>query len=594
MADKRSVFSLNLGSQRVGAATFSLGKGGVLVIKDFNFTEILGDPAADASRVKQLEVAVDELVGQMKLAKSPIHWAMAGQSVFTRFVKLPPLGNENVDKLVAFEAQQNVPFPMNEVVWDYQFVGESKSEGVEVVLVAIKEDALNEYNDVVEDSSMRTEIVDVAPLALYNAFRYNYADVEKPSLVIDIGARSTNLIFFDGQRAFTRNIPVGGAMITSNIAKEFRLPFAKAEEKKIKSGFVALGGAYADHEDPEIAAMSKVIRNTLSRLQAEIGRTTSFYKSQQGGRAPELIYLAGGCSGLPYIKEFFKEKQHIPIEYFNALRNISLAPELDSEKAARNAHSLGELVGLALRGIGSCPMELDLVPDDVMRRRDITKRKPYLILFTFSLFALLIAGVVYFKKGAQIAEERSTEARMEHAQLGKVDRDIMAVAKEKEDVDLLYLPLREAVGDRSIWLQILSDMNSRLINDLIWLVEIEPLSGENSVTPALSASRSSQGAPSEMGAPSRERGGRAAESYVDTLRVRGLYRQNQSGEAVVYGLLGRLAESEFFDLADYEKKKSEIVVVVETGVSGEPRWAHAFEFKLPLKRRIRMHGEKKK
>ena len=97
-----------------------------------------------------------------------------------------------------------------------------------------------------------------------------------------------------------------------------------------------------------------------------------------------------------------------------------------------------------------------------------------------------------------------------------------------------------------------------------------------------------------MGAPSRERGGRAAESYVDTLRVRGLYRQNQSGEAVVYGLLGRLAESEFFDLADYEKKKSEIVVVVETGVSGEPRWAHAFEFKLPLKRRIRMHGEKKK
>ena len=110
-------------------------------------------------------------------------------------MKLPPLGNENVDKLVAFEAQQNVPFPMNEVVWDYQFVGESKSEGVEVVLVAIKEDALNEYNDVVEDSSMRTEIVDVAPLALYNAFRYNYADVEKPSLVIDIGARFDQLDF---------------------------------------------------------------------------------------------------------------------------------------------------------------------------------------------------------------------------------------------------------------------------------------------------------------------------------------------------------------------------------------------------------------
>ena len=220
MADKGSVVALNLGSQRIGAASFAIAKGGALVLKGYRFAEVPGDPAADASHIAQLEVAVSELVDSMALDKAKVHWAMAGQSVFTRFVKLPPLGNENVDKLVSFEAQQNVPFPMNEVVWDYQFVGEGKSGDVEVVLVAIKADSLDDYNYLVEDASLKTQIIDVAPLALFNAYRYNYADVEKSALVIDIGARSTNLIYFDGKRAFTRNIPVGGALITANIAKK--------------------------------------------------------------------------------------------------------------------------------------------------------------------------------------------------------------------------------------------------------------------------------------------------------------------------------------------------------------------------------------
>ena len=276
MGDKGSFVAINLGSQRIGGAKFSITKAGALTLEDYSSTEVLADPSADSSRLAQLEVAVSELANKMGLGRVATRWAMAGQSVFTRFVKLPPLGNENVDRLVAFEAQQNVPFPMNEVIWDYQFVGESAAGEVEVVIVAIKADALNDYNEVVEGASLRTEVVDVAPLALYNAFRYNYSDIDEPAVVIDIGARSTNLVFYDGSRAFTRNIPVGGAMITSNIAKEFRLSFNKAEEKKIDKGFVALGGAYADHDDPEVAAMSKVIRNTLSRLHAEIGRTASF------------------------------------------------------------------------------------------------------------------------------------------------------------------------------------------------------------------------------------------------------------------------------------------------------------------------------
>ena len=126
-------------------------------------------------------------------------------------------------------------------------------------------------------------MVDVAPMALYNAFRYNYADVQGCSLLIDIGARTTNLIFVEPNKVFSRSIPIGGTTFTANIAKEFSEPFGAAEERKRSDGFVSLGGSYAEPSDPEIARVSKIIRNSMTRLHAEITRSISFYRAQQGG-----------------------------------------------------------------------------------------------------------------------------------------------------------------------------------------------------------------------------------------------------------------------------------------------------------------------
>src|SRR4029450_7341632 len=120
---------------------------------------------------------------------------VSAQSVFTRFVKLPSVGEDQVDQIVGFEAQQNVPFPIDEVVWDYQLVDQGNPNEVEVVLVAIKSDLLNEINESIRGSWLKTNIVDVSPMALYNAYRYNYSDTEGCTLMIDIGARTTNLIF---------------------------------------------------------------------------------------------------------------------------------------------------------------------------------------------------------------------------------------------------------------------------------------------------------------------------------------------------------------------------------------------------------------
>ena len=106
-----------------------------------------------------------------------VNYAVPAQSVFARFVKLPGLDAEKIDKIISFEAQQNVPFPIDQVVWDYQLVGGGMGEQIQVVIVAIKRDLLDEINNAVEETGLRTNIVDVASMALYNAFCYNYTDL---------------------------------------------------------------------------------------------------------------------------------------------------------------------------------------------------------------------------------------------------------------------------------------------------------------------------------------------------------------------------------------------------------------------------------
>src|SRR5207302_9275085 len=170
----------------------------------------------------------------------------------------------------AFEAQQNVPFPIDEVVWDYQLVGGGADEQLQVVLVAIKSDLLEGINAAVEAAGLRPRVIGVANMALYNAFRYNYSDVTDSSLVVDIGARTTNLLFIEPGKIFSRSVPIGGSSVTAALAKEFNEPFAAAETRKRESGFVRLGGSYADPSDADMAPTSTTIRITMQSLHSDI------------------------------------------------------------------------------------------------------------------------------------------------------------------------------------------------------------------------------------------------------------------------------------------------------------------------------------
>ena len=226
------IVSLNLGSQTLGLAEFHAQPNGGLVLTGYRLREILADPSAETDRNPQITAALRSMTSQLGIRGAPVDYAVSGQSVFARFVKLPSVDQEKIERIITFEAQQNVPFPIEEVVWDYQLVGSDAADKIEVVLVAIKADLLEGINAAVEAAGLRTTLVDVATMALYNAFRYNYSELSGCSLVIDIGARTTNLLFVEPGKVFSRSIPIGGSSITSAVAKEFNEPFAAAEKRK--------------------------------------------------------------------------------------------------------------------------------------------------------------------------------------------------------------------------------------------------------------------------------------------------------------------------------------------------------------------------
>jgi type IV pilus assembly protein PilM len=574
------ILSLNLGSHTVGLAEFHAQTNGGLVLNGYRLREILADPANEGARNAQIAAALREMLGELGIKGGPVNYATAAQSVFARFVKLPAVEEEKIERIIAFEAQQNVPFPIDEVVWDYQLVGGGADEQIQVVLVAIKEDLLEGINAAVESARLRTSIVCVATMALYNAFRYNYSDLAGCSLLVDIGARTTNLLFIEPGKIFSRSVAIGGASVSSAIAKEFGEPMPAAEFRKKRDGFVSLGGAYAEPEDPEVARVSKIVRGTMTRLHAEMMRSISHYRAQQQGNAPDRLYLCGGSTSMPYMREFFQEKLQAPVEFFNPLRNVAVSEAVDAAEVARSAHLLGELTGLALRSATTCPMELNLRPQSVVRRQELERRRPFFVLAAACVVLGLLAWGAWFWRAAQVEDRATAKLQEKVDAMRRIETQMNQVRKETTALDNQSAPLVAAINERSFWPLILEDLDTRLPKENIWITELVPTSGGKPLLGAPDARTVAAATPAATPPPARP-GATPAAPAIDGLLVRGLYLFNPKQQEVVVDYFRNLVGSPWFAIDPNNQAK-----VIKPTTPNNTEWAFPYELRLELKKPV--------
>jgi type IV pilus assembly protein PilM len=615
MAENQTSVVLNIGSQRIGMAVFEATKNGGLLLKAYGSESMVADPAMEASKISQTRIAIADLTRRLKVGNVKARYAISGQSVFTRFVKLPPLQDDNIEQLVTFEAQQHVPFPLSEVVWDYELI--EGAEEKEVVIVAIKSDALDEINAAVNDSGLGTSEVDVAPMAIYNAFRATYGNPEESILIIDIGAKTSNLLYIEGRRFFTRSIAIGGGAVTAAIAKEYGVSFMDAEHQKITNGLVALSGGHAEQLDESVAALAMVIRNALTRLPAEIARTTNYYRGQHGGNAPQRVLLAGGGVKLPYTLEFFQEKLNLPVEFFNPVRNITIGKNVDAAVVRKEGHMMGELVGLGLRGLGKSAINIDLVPMVVEQSRAADKRKPFLIAAAVTLLSGVGLWAAFQHLAASKAQDKAQTMSDQRDNLAPIESEISKLLKKEDSLRQVATSYTDAESARVFWMDLLAELRGAFASDVVWLTDIEPLSGYNplpepsvptsgkklangksvvkadymtlaygqSALPDLKAEVpevQTKKAPKSAAPPTSK------SAVANAVRIKGYWRETAKGPNIVSELLKNLRErSTNFQFKVKDAKGAEVILsderildITVTGKAGE--LGLPFEITLPL------------
>lgn len=555
MLGSARILGVDIGASTVKVAEFQVVRGQILKLTNFNHAELGLDPEHEENRSALLVSTLRNLLKERGIRRGKTVFSVSGQSVFTRFVKLPPVDEAKVAQIIQYEAQQNVPFPIQEVVWDYQLIGTNAQGELEVVLFAIKGNIIEELNQGVESVGLETVLVDVAPMALYNAYRYNYGELEGCTMILDIGARTTNLLFAEQNKIFSRSLPIAGNAITQSIASEFNVKFLDAETLKKRVGFVALGGAYEEPEDQTQARVSKIIRNVMTRLHAEVARSVNFYRTQQGGSPPARVLLAGGTSVIPYTDRFFHEKFQVPVEYLNPFRNLQIEEKISREELARVAHFFGEVVGLGLRQLGECPIEVNLMPVSLKQRRSVEEKRPYLAGAALCILIVPMAVWAYQAKVARIRQERLNDVRTLADQYDRTRKEIEIEKAALEEVRTKADRMARLVEQRTYLVAVLDDISQRVtrVPDL-WITSITPMQGGTSETTPAPVGRGRRGAvPPGMEPPGQPSVSKPEGVY---LRIRGAGIHSVNNPAQDLELVEQFAEelrqSPFFDKDDVE------------------------------------------
>ncbi|MCJ8330132.1 MAG: pilus assembly protein PilM, partial [Lentisphaeria bacterium] len=404
MAPKDKFIVVDVGSTSVHLAEFETPPGSPLILLAFDSVEY-AEAMSEQNRTEIITDAISAALETGKFTSRIANVCISGQSAFMRFVKLPPVTDDesSVKQIIEFEAKQNVPFPIDEVIWDYQLIGdEDDADELEVMFAVIKNDIVESIIAAVKAAGLKAKVVDFSPAALFNAACANYVGENDCEMLLNIGGKCTTLLFMEKGKFFARSIPIAGAAITQQIAKEFSVPVDEAETLKRRFGFVSLGGAYEDPESEVAATISKIVRNVMTRLHGEINRTINIYRSQQKGSKPTRLLLSGGSSTMAFTDTFFSEKLRMEVNYFNAFPIVNCST-VDTAELEQVAHLLPETVGVALRETKNCPVEINLSTADVRGDDSISRRLPYIIGSCISLLSILgILTLVNFREAGNI------------------------------------------------------------------------------------------------------------------------------------------------------------------------------------------------
>lgn len=344
---KSNLIGLDIGSASVKVCQLKETKRG-FQLHSFGMIPLPPEAIVDGSIMNATAVvdAIRELIASQRIKAKEAAVSVSGHSVILRKINLPVMTREELDESIQWEAEQYIPFDINDVNIDVAILNEHNDQGqMDVLLVAAKKDMINDYTSVVREAGLQCTVVDVDAFAVQNAFEINYdMPVGETVALINVGASVVNInVLHSGVSAFTRDIAQGGNQYTDEIQKQLNVSYDEAEALKI-------GGGGNDVDSVVPQEVERVMQQVSETIANDVQRSLDFYGATSADATIHKIYLSGGCAKVPALAKAIEAKTGVPVEEIDPFRQVDISARgLDPGFLRTQAPLAAVSVGLALR-----------------------------------------------------------------------------------------------------------------------------------------------------------------------------------------------------------------------------------------------------
>ena len=403
MAKSNAVWGIDIGQCALKALRCTLDADGQSVVADsydyIEYPKILSQPEADPEEL--VRQALEQFLSRNEVLGDSVAISVPGQAGLSRFFKPPPVDAKTLPDIVKYEVKQQIPFPIEDVIWDWQQMGGTIVDGrtvdAEVGLFAMKRDAVIRALRPFDEADVEVDIIQLSPLSIFNVVCKDILD-EMPApedfdpesppdsvVVMSMGTDTTDLIVSNGIKLWLRNIPIGGNHFTKQLSRELKLTQAKAEHLKRNA---------RQAEDPK--TVFKAMRPVFSDLVNEVQRSLTFFQSMDKTAKISKIVLLGNAAKLPGLRQFLNKQLQIDIAKISEFDSLNGTDVVSQQSFKDNLLAFAPSYGLCLQGAGKAVMNTNLLPGEIVTERIIRAKKPWVLASVGLLMIGMMLG--YFMK----------------------------------------------------------------------------------------------------------------------------------------------------------------------------------------------------
>lgn len=400
MADAQAAWGIEIGQAGLKAIKLRYAEAAQQVVAvAFDYVphpKLLSQP--DAVPDELIKQALETFLSRNQVASDLVSISLPGQTALAKFIQLPPVESSRVKEIVKYEARQQIPFALEEVIWDYQTLGGGVEESGfildgEVGLFAMKREQVQHHLQPFLAKKVEVELVQIAPLALYNFLCYDRMgirvgapreEVDEYSVVVDMGCDNTTLMVTNGKKIWIRNMPVGGNHFTRALTKEMKLTFAKAEHLKCNAT-----------KSPDPRAVFQALRPVFNDYVAEIQRSIGFFSSVN--RSAKIGRLVGVGNGfrLAGLQKFLQQNLQYDVERVDNFKGLAGDHVLNAPLFQDNLLTFCVPYGLALQTLKLTDIHTTLLPPEIAIARKVRRKKPWAVATAATLLvgmSMSVAG----------------------------------------------------------------------------------------------------------------------------------------------------------------------------------------------------------